>query len=84
LVGWLYQGSERDLLGLSEGDFVEVWSALFGEPPAAMIERAEMIALMRSALQPRARPALRSEARAMAARLAWATFSPPEAPSPRP
>ena len=71
-MAWLFKGSETELLRLSDPEFIGVWSALFGEPPAAMIERSEMIGLMRSALQPDAAPALRSEARALAARLARA------------
>ncbi|NNM71973.1 hypothetical protein [Enterovirga aerilata] len=83
-MAWLFQGSETELLGLSDLDFIEVWSALFGEPPAAMIDRAQMVGLMRSALEPDAAPAFRSEARAVAARHAWAAFGAREAPSRRP
>jgi hypothetical protein len=54
-MGWLFQGSEAELQALSDSDFVGVWSALFGEPPAAMIARPEMIALMRAALNSKRR-----------------------------
>jgi hypothetical protein len=51
-MAWLFQGTEAELLALAERDFIEVWSALFGEPPAAMIDRAAMIELMRAAFGP--------------------------------
>ena len=83
-MAWLFQGSEAELHRLSDPDFIGVWSALFGEPPAAMIERSEMIGLMRSALEHDAVPTLRSEAQAMAARLAVSALNSGERPSRHP
>jgi hypothetical protein len=51
-MAWLFRGTEAELLSLAERDFIEVWSCLFGGPPAAMLDRADMIDLMRSALEP--------------------------------
>jgi hypothetical protein len=43
---------DRDLLVLSDEDFVGVWKALLGEPPAALIDRSEMVALLLESLPP--------------------------------
>lgn len=37
---------DGDLLALSDKDFVAVWTALLGEPPAAVIDRPEMVELL--------------------------------------
>jgi hypothetical protein len=41
-IAWrgLFQGSEPELLALSDREFISLWSALFGGPPAAMINRS--------------------------------------------
>jgi hypothetical protein len=51
-MAWLFQGSEPELLALSDREFISVWSALFGGPPAAIINRSDMIDLMRTAFGP--------------------------------
>ena len=63
-MSWLFEGAERELLSVSDPEFIAIWSALFGGPPAAMIGRADMIALMREAIAPR-----RTSSRIAAARL---------------
>ena len=55
-MSWLFQNSEPELLALAESEFIAVWSALFGGPPAAMIARADMIALMRAAMTDKPAP----------------------------
>jgi hypothetical protein len=55
-MSWLFEGAERELLSVSDREFIAIWSALFGGPPAALIARADMIALMREAIAPRRPP----------------------------
>jgi hypothetical protein len=43
---------DRDLLALSDEDFVAVWKALLGEPPAALVARSEMVELLLQSLPP--------------------------------
>ena len=43
---------DRDLLVLSDEDFVGVWKVLLGEPPAALIDRSEMVALLLESIPP--------------------------------
>ena len=43
---------ESNLLALSDEEFVAVWKAHMGEPPAIVIDRALMVALLLEALMP--------------------------------
>jgi hypothetical protein len=43
---------DRDLLALSDEDFVAVWKALLGEPPAALVARSDMVELLLQSLPP--------------------------------
>lgn len=51
-MSWLSEECAAELHALSEADFVRAWTTLFGEPPAAIIERSEMIELIRTFLMP--------------------------------
>ena len=57
-MSWLFEGLEHELLALTDPEFIEVWSAMFGGPPAAMIARPDMIAMMREEAAPQPLPAL--------------------------
>jgi hypothetical protein len=43
---------ESDLLAFSDEDFVAVWKAQLGEPPAVLIDRGLMVSLLLDALMP--------------------------------
>ena len=57
-MSWLFEGVEHELLALTDPEFIGVWAALFGGPPAAMIARPDMIAMMRDEPPPRHLPAV--------------------------
>lgn len=42
---------DRDLLALSDEDFVRVWKALLGEPPAVLVARSDMVELLLQSLR---------------------------------
>jgi hypothetical protein len=57
---------ESDLLTSSDEDFVAVWKAQMGEPPAIVIDRPLMVALLLEALRPPRGVSSEKDARAAA------------------
>ena len=57
-MSWLFEGVEHELLALTDPEFIGVWAALFGGPPAGMIARPDMIAMMRDEAPHRPLPAI--------------------------
>jgi hypothetical protein len=52
-MSWLSEECAAELRTLGEADFVRAWTTLFGEPPATLIDRSEMVELIRAYLMPR-------------------------------